>query len=201
MRMVEAGLVRKWKRDWFADRLLCAKSLVTESPKISVLDVQSVLYVGLIGFGLALVFLALEALCRRHPSLAGWTGWTGLSGCQEDEGGEKGDRPHRAPGLHNNNNNNNNNDDDEEGGTGRGGESDFQGVYVVGGRGAEGGRGSLQGVFDFSSVDRRNHFLFDTVYSRPEDFGRLPSDAAPPPGWDRRAAKLVRISDDVKIST
>ncbi|KAK7468196.1 hypothetical protein BaRGS_00036557 [Batillaria attramentaria] len=62
MRIVEAGLIEKWKRDWWTDSLRCAKSIVTESEPIYVHDVQSVLYAGLVGFGLALLSLGCEFL-------------------------------------------------------------------------------------------------------------------------------------------
>ena len=201
MRIVEAGLLHKWKRDWFADSVLCVKSIVTESPKISVLDMQSVLYVGLIGFGLTLIFLALEFLCHRHRKLLAWTNKLGEScvkGCEE-EPGEKGSKENdgqHALGFRNNNISCSNND----GRTGRRlDELDFRSVFVVGERGD--GERLPAGIFDFGSVDQRNRFLFDTVYSSPEDFGREPNDAAYRPDGDRRGSKVVRISDDVKIST
>lgn len=214
MRMVEAGLVHKWKRDWFADSLLCNKSIVTESPKISVLDVQSVLYVGLIGFGLALIFLALEFLCHRHPKLRSWCSRVGescVNGCEgEEESADEKPGSNGSVGQHaltafqyNNNNRE---------GTGGRGEPAFHSVFVVGEQGEQGEQGergergeeqrSSLGIFDFSSVEQRNRFLFDTVYSRPEDFGReLAADSVHPPGRERKGSKAVRISDDVKIST
>ena len=216
MRMVEAGLVHKWKQDWFADNLLCIKSIVTESPKISVLDVQSVLYVGLIGFGLALIFLALEFLCHRHPKLRSWCSRVGescVNGCEgeeesaDDKPGSNGSAGQNAlTGFQYNNNSNNNNN---RNGTGGRGEPAFYSVFVVGEQGEQGERGergegqrSSLGIFDFGSVEKRNRFLFDTVYSRPEDFGReLAADSVRPPGRERKGSKAVRISDDVKIST
>ena len=206
MRMVEAGLVHKWKQDWFADSLLCIKSIVTESPKISVLDVQSVLYAGLIGFGLALIFLALEFLCHRHPKLRSWCSRVGescVNGCEGEEesadekpGSNGSVGQHALTGFQYNNNYNRE-------GTGERGEPAFHSVFVVGEQGERGEeqRSSL-GIFDFSSVEQRNRFLFDTVYSRPEDFGReLAADPVRPPGRERKGSKAVRISDDVKIST
>ena len=110
---------------------------------------------------------------------------------------------HALTGFQYNNNNNNRE------GTGERGEPAFHSVFVVGEQGEQGERGergeeqrSSLGIFDFSSVEKRNRFLFDTVYSRPEDFGReFAAEPVRPPGRERKGSKAVRISDDVKIST
>ncbi|KAK7103777.1 hypothetical protein V1264_018610 [Littorina saxatilis] len=231
MRIVEAGLIKKWKQDWFADSLLCVKSIVTDSPKISVLDVQSVLYVSVIGFGLALIALSLECLCHRHPKLRAWTDRMGdacVDGCEGQNGNdsEKDNDPGESYGrdsrhLYHNGFGSNNNyergiEGEDEGGRGRDeerrrrdgetGEVGLHDVILMDELG-EGRDDSHKfhngGIFciDGPSTDRRNSLMFDTVYSSPEDFGRNVREVVHQPGWDKRGSRTVRISDDVKVCT
>ncbi|KAK7103776.1 hypothetical protein V1264_018609 [Littorina saxatilis] len=229
MRIVEAGLIKKWKQDWFADDILCVKSIVTDSPKISVLDVQSVLYVSVIGFGLALIALSLECLCHRHPKLRAWTDRMGdacVDGCEGQNGNEKDNEPGGSNGRdsrhlqHNGFGSNNNyergieGEDEERRGRDeesrrRDGETGEVGLHeVILMDELEEGMGDSHkfhngGIFyiDGPSTDRRNSLMFDTVYSSPEDFGRDVREVVRQPGWDRRGSRIVRISDDVKVCT
>lgn len=72
LRITESGLILKWKEEWWADEELCASSIVTESPPISVWDVQSILYLSMVGVVLGTLVLALEHLVHRYPTLRAW---------------------------------------------------------------------------------------------------------------------------------
>lgn len=65
-------MASKWMENSMADSNMCVKDVVSDNPHIGVADVQSVLYVSIVGMVLALIALATEWLVFKNPRLREW---------------------------------------------------------------------------------------------------------------------------------
>ncbi|XP_025104888.1 glutamate receptor U1-like [Pomacea canaliculata] len=72
LKIWEANLASKWMENSMADSNICVKDVVSDNPHIAVADVQSVLYVSIVGMVLALIALATEWLVFKNPRLREW---------------------------------------------------------------------------------------------------------------------------------
>nr|KAG5688357.1 hypothetical protein BaRGS_032925 [Batillaria attramentaria] len=209
MRIVEAGLIEKWKRDWWTDSLRCAKSIVTESEPIYVHDVQSVLYAGLVGFGLALLSLGCEFLVHKHPKLRAWAKKLAESCSEECTENPEMTRRRRRHGRGGDNSDNNNEDNHQnhylEDMSPREGSHTPEVIVDQHGGGAHPGHTDLS-AFDFSRA-RTFKFTYNTAhmysptFSSPEDFRRderrRKRSMSPNDGT---RSMSVRIAENVRIA-
>ena len=194
MRIVEAGMMKKWKREWFADT-----PLVRQKPRQQLAQDHRA--------GRAVRALPLRHRLRSRPHRAGhrrrlpplptlrsWTSRLAIAcvtGCKDSpaktqHSSSSGPAEKQSSGLDGK----------------RGYESDFYGVFVVDNKGDEEKKASTT-FSDIGFFDFRREFLYNTVYATPEDFGRVAEDPLQYAAWDAElpVSRPFRISDDIKITT